>query len=107
MAEGRGIYRVQQQHRPGQTVGLGALLPILAETHDIPDERIRTYSAALVHPAGLNLRNQLMHGFGGLTGPDTAAIILHLLLHLGTLTGLSGPSRPADSPADEESSHDQ
>lgn len=107
MADGRGIYRVQQQHRPGQTVGLGALLPILAETHDIPDERIRTYSAALVHPAGLNLRNRLMHGFGGLTGPDTAAIILHLLLHLGTLTGLSGPSRPADSPADEESSHDQ
>lgn len=101
MAEGRGIYRVQQQHKPGQTVGLGALLPILAKTHDIPDERIRTYSAALVHPAGLNLRNQLMHGFGGLTGPDTAAIVLHLLLHLGTLRGRADSSTLV-TPPDEE-----
>lgn len=84
-AQGRGIYRLQQQHKPGQTLGLGALLPILAETYEISDDWIRTYSAALVHPAGLNLRNQLMHGFGSLTGPDTAAIVLHLLLHLGTL----------------------
>ena len=84
-AQGRGIYRLQQQHKPGQTLGLGALLPILAETHDISDAWIRTYNAALVHPAGLNLRNQLMHGFGGLTGPDTAAVVLYLLLHLGTL----------------------
>lgn len=91
--EGRGIYRLQQQHKPGQTLGLGGLLPILAETHDISEAWIRAYSAALVHPAGLNLRNQLMHGFGGLTGPDTAAIILHLLLHLGTLR--SRPVAPA------------
>lgn len=85
MSRGRGIYRVQQKHTPGQTLGLGALLPILAETHNITEDRARAYGAALVHPAGLNLRNQLMHGFGGLTGPDTAAIVLHLLLHLGTL----------------------
>lgn len=88
-AQGRGIYRLQQQHKPGQTLGLGALLPILAETYEISEAWIRTYNAALVHPAGLNLRNQLMHGFGGLTGPDTAAIVLHLLLHLGTLNSRS------------------
>ena len=84
-AQGRGVYRIQKQHKPGQTLGLGALLPILAETHQISDAWIRAYNAALVHPAGLNLRNHLMHGFGGLTGPDTAAIVLYLLLHLGTL----------------------
>lgn len=94
MAQGRGIYRLQQQHKPGQTLGLGALLPILAETYDVSEAWIRTYSAALVHPAGLNLRNQLMHGFGGLTGPDTAAIVLHLLLHLGTFRSRRDDSEP-------------
>ena len=38
----------------------------------------------IVDRSGISWLRRL-HGFGGLTGPDTAAIILHLLLHLGTL----------------------
>jgi hypothetical protein len=85
MSVNRGIFRAQQQHTPGQTLGLGALLPILVETHDFSEDWNRLYSAALVHPAGLNLRNRLLHGSGGRTGADTAALVLHLLLHLGTV----------------------
>jgi Domain of unknown function (DUF4209) len=85
MSQRRGIYRVQEKHTPGQTLGLRALLPILSETHRVPEARIRLYSTSLVHPAGLNLRNLLSHGFAGFAGPEAAALVLHLLLHLGTI----------------------
>lgn len=99
MSVNRGVFRAQRDHRPGQTLGLGALLPILAETHEIREDWIRYYQAALVHPAGSNLRNLLLHGFRGRTGAAAASLVLHLLLHLGTLT--ERVDEADDEPADE------
>lgn len=46
----------------------------------------RCYHAAVVHPTGMNLRTYAAHGFLGRIPRDDAALILHLLPHLGTLT---------------------
>lgn len=81
----RGVYRLQREHVPGQYAGLGALLPILAEEYGLTESDARFYSVVLRHPAGLNLRNQLAHGFLGDPGPGYAALLLHAALRIATI----------------------
>ena len=85
LGSGRGVFRLQQQHVPGQFPGLGVLLPIVAEEYGMTESRRRFYETLLVRPAGLNLRNVVLHGYTGSFGSDTAAVILHAILHLVTL----------------------
>lgn len=82
----RGVYRLQRQHIPGQYAGLGQLLPIVQEEYGLDESRTRFLSALLRHPAGLNLRNQMLHGFVGDLGPGFAAVLLHATLGIATMT---------------------
>lgn len=82
LATARGVYRLQREHKPGQYAGLGQLLPILHEEYDLKESQTRFLSALLRHPAGLNLRNQMLHGFIGDPGPGLAATLLHAALSL-------------------------
>ncbi len=84
LAADEGIYRQQRESAPGQYMGLGALLKPLGRFYGMSEDWQRYYEICLHHPAGLNLRNLLSHGFGGAASPGIAALTLHLLLHLGT-----------------------
>lgn len=81
----RGIYRLQRQHVPGQYAGLAQLLPILQEEYNLGESHVRFLSALLRHPAGLNLRNQMLHGFVDDPGPGMAAILLHAALGIAII----------------------
>lgn len=85
LASNRGVYRLQNEHKPGQYAGLGQLLPILEEEYRLEVSRSRFLAAVLRHPAGLNLRNMMLHGFVGDAGPGVAATLLHVALSLGTV----------------------
>jgi hypothetical protein len=93
----RGIYRLQRQHVPGQYAGLGHLLPIVQEEYGLDESRTRFLSALLRHPAGLNLRNQMLHGFVGDLGPGVAAVLLHAALGIATIR----PVTPSDEGLDD------
>jgi hypothetical protein len=93
LASNRGVYRLQREHKPGQYAGLGQLLPILHEEYGLDESRTRFLGATLRHPAGLNLRNMMLHGFViGDFGPGAAAVLLHVALSLGTIEGLVEPT---------------
>lgn len=82
LSTARGVYRLQREHKPGQYAGLGQLLPILPEEFGLDESRTRFLDALLRHPAGLNLRNNMLHGFVGDPGPGIAATLLHAALFL-------------------------
>ncbi len=88
LATDRGVYRLQREHKPGQYAGLGQLLPIVQEEYGLDESRTRFLAALLRHPAGLNLRNQMLHGFVGDPGPGIAAVLLHAAL---SLCGIARP----------------
>ncbi|MEE9964710.1 MAG: DUF4209 domain-containing protein [Propionicimonas sp.] len=85
LAADEGIYRRQREATPGQYMGLGALLEPLGRLYGLSEDWQRYYEICLRHPAGPNLRNRLCHGFAGAVAPKAATLILHLLLHLGTV----------------------
>lgn len=85
MQQGVGVYRPQQEHTPGQSPGLGALLPLLQEAYELPESEIRYLDACLTHPVGLNLRNLMLHGYGHHGGPGAAALVLQIILRLGLI----------------------
>ncbi|NUU19059.1 DUF4209 domain-containing protein [Cellulomonas humilata] len=80
-----GVYQLQKNQRPGQFPGVAALLDPLARLYDLDEDWRRYYYVAVVHPTGLNLRNLAAHGLMGVVHRDVAALMLHLVLHLGTL----------------------
>lgn len=86
LAADEGIYRQQREATPGQYMGLGALLEPLGRLYEMSEDWQRYYTVCLNHPSGLNLRNLVSHGFTGAAPPDLTTLVLHLLLHLGTLT---------------------
>ncbi len=90
LAADEGIYRQQRESTPGQYMGLGALLEPLGRLYGLTEDWQRYYEVCLHHPAGLNLRNFASHGFTGSVAPDVAALVVHLLLHLGTLEVTEG-----------------
>lgn len=81
----RGIYRLQNEHKPGQYAGLGHLLPILQEEYAVPEAVARFLSVVLRHPAGLNLRNLMLHGYVDDPGTGWAAVLLHAALSVATI----------------------
>ncbi|HVF04274.1 MAG TPA: hypothetical protein VNA20_05495 [Frankiaceae bacterium] len=83
----RGMYRLQHEHVPGQFPPLGTLLPILQEEGVIDEAHLRFLAALLRHPAGLNLRNHMLHGFVGDVGGTVTAVLLHAALYLGSRGG--------------------
>lgn len=85
LASNRGVYRLQNEHKPGQYAGLGQLLPILEEEYGLEVSRSRFLTAVFRHPGGLNLRNLMLHGFVGDSGSGVAALLLHVALFLGTI----------------------
>ena len=85
LKSGRGVFRLQRDHVPGQFPALGALLPITADVYVLGESRRRFYETLLVHPAGLNLRNVALHGHVGNVRSGYAAVVLHALLHLAML----------------------
>lgn len=91
----RGVYRLQHEHVPGQYAGLGRLLPIVDDEYGLGEPRLRYLSTLLRHPAGLNLRNLMAHGFVGEPGPGVAAALLHAALLLGSTERPTARSPPA------------
>jgi hypothetical protein len=90
-----GVYRLQRDKTPGQFPGVGALLDDLAQLYDLDEDWHRYYKVMLAHPGGPNLRNLAAHGFMTTIHRDQAALVLHLLMHLGTLQRRpSGPPEP-------------
>jgi len=81
----RGLFKLQQSHKPGQFPGLGAMLVILSEEFDISESMFRFLKVVLVEPAGFNVRNRLSHGIDDFGDPGTAATLLHTALFLATL----------------------
>lgn len=98
LAADEGIYRQQREATPGQYMGLGAMLEPLGRLYGMSEDWQRYFAVCLNHPAGLNLRNLVSHGFTGATPPDLATVVTHLLLHLGTLE-LPSASEADSAPA--------
>jgi Domain of unknown function (DUF4209) len=100
LATDTGIYRLQKNYTPGQFPGLGVLLPLLSELYQLPESRSRFLSALLTHPAGMNLRNRMAHGYIGSVGPPVAAVLIHAALSLAAIA----PPALANEPGTEDTS---
>jgi hypothetical protein len=96
LATDAGIYRLQRDQTPGQFPGLGVLLPLLAELYRLPESRGRFLSALLIHPAGMNLRNRMAHGYIGAVGSPIAAVLIHAALSLAAITAPAADEPPPD-----------
>lgn len=84
VATERGLYRLQHEQAPGQYPGLGTLLPILHDEGIIDEAHLRFLSALLCHPAGLNLRNHMLHGFIGDVAGSYTAVLLQAAFYLAS-----------------------
>lgn len=86
-----GIYRVQVAKEPGQYPGLYVLLQEL-EKLGLDESWAYFLRWLLLGPFGINIRNEIAHGFVTHTGPVYAALILRAAALLITL---AGPQPPA------------
>ncbi len=89
-----GIYRLQRQSTPGQYPGLGYLLGVL-RAHGLDESWHRYLSTLLVNPTGMNLRNELLHGFVGDVDLVVSALFLQVSVYLTCLGLSSSPSNEA------------
>lgn len=76
LAANQGIYRTQRNDKPGQYPGLGALLKELRGL-GLDMSWFRYLWTVFASPAGMNLRNEMAHGFAGPAGGPIAALSLH------------------------------
>jgi len=74
-------YRPQKGRTPGQYDGLGALLPVF-ERAGGNDDWVRFLQTVFVAAAGMNLRNDLLHGFVDEVQAGHAALVLLAALYL-------------------------
>jgi len=86
-----GIYRVQVAKDPGQYPGLHVLLQEL-EKLGLEEAWAFFLRWLLLGPYGMNIRNELAHGFVTDTGPAYAALVLRAAALLITI---AGPQPPA------------
>ncbi len=93
LAVDTGIYRLQREAKPGQYPPLGTLLLLLWQ-RGLDESWYRYLYTLLVSPTGMNLRNEMAHGFlvGGIDLGASA-----LFLHCATF--LAGLLLPFDAPA--------
>jgi len=94
LATDTGIYRLQKSQTPGQFPGLGVLLPLLSELYQLPESCSRFLAALLTHPAGMNLRNRMAHGYIGSVGPPIAAVLVHAALSLAAIVPSAVDAEP-------------
>lgn len=80
----RGIYETQRGKRPGQYPGLGVLLRWMRD-EGLDESWYRYMWTVLASPAGMNLRNEVAHGFALQTGSSHAAAVIHMALYLAAL----------------------
>jgi hypothetical protein len=74
------VFTVQHGRKPGGFGGLGALLRGLREALD--EDWLRYYEIVLTDGHGLNLRNDLVHGYADSATREQAALLLHVALSL-------------------------
>lgn len=100
-----GIYRLQRQQVPGQYPGLGSLLEGLRK-QGLPEDWYRFIRTVCAAPEGMNLRNELAHGFLPDISSAGAVILLQSALFLSQLEANpavdgadGGPAADAEHPA--------
>jgi len=81
LAVNEPAYRLQRGRTPGQYAGLGALLPVF-ERAGGNDDWVRFLQTAFVATAGMNFRNDLLHGFVDEVQAGHAALVLLAALYL-------------------------
>lgn len=86
-----GVYRLQRDQRPGQYPGLRVLLDVLKEK-GLPDSWYRFLRTLCVGPEGMNLRNELLHGFV----PDVSRAGAVLLLQAACFLAQIEPSTSSE-----------
>jgi hypothetical protein len=80
-----GIYRLQRKENPGQYPGLGALMKVLREK-GLNESWYRNILTVCGNPAGgLNLRNDIAHGFLPSVGYPETALLIQCVLYLWSL----------------------
>jgi len=92
-------YRLQRGKTPGQYAGLGALLPLLQRAGGNEDW-IRFLQTVFAATAGMNFRNDLLHGFVDELHAGHAALVLLAVLYL--TRGVSLEVVPHDGPESSE-----
>ncbi len=100
LAVNEPAYRLQRGKTPGQYAGLGALLPVLQRAGGNEDW-IRFLQTVFAATAGMNFRNDLLHGFVDELHAGHAALVLLAALYL-----TKGVSLEAVAPDDPESSEE-
>lgn len=91
-------YRLQRGNTPGQYAGLGALLPVLMQV-GVNEDWLRFLQTVFANTAGMNFRNNLLHGFVDEVDDGHAALALLAALYLtrGFKLKVVTPSRPGGS----------
>ena len=91
-------YRLQRGKTPGQYAGLGALLPVLQRARGNEDW-IRFLQTVFAATAGMNFRNDLLHGFVDEIHAGHAALVLLAGLYLtrGVSLEVVAPHGPENS----------
>jgi hypothetical protein len=84
------VYVSQRRNKPGQYLGLGALLPVLASL-GIDESWFRFLHTFFASVAGFNERNELLHGFIDDAGQVVSSLIILAVIYL------SAGLRPTDS----------
>jgi hypothetical protein len=100
LAVNEPAYRLQRGKTPGQYAGLGALLPVLQRA-GVTESWLRFLQTVFAATAGMNFRNDLLHGFVDEIHAGHAALALLAALYL--TRGVILEAAPADPPAPEAS----
>lgn len=74
------IFKTPSGRKAGGYDGLGALLREMATVLD--EDWVRYYEVVLTNEHGLNLRNDLAHGYADVATREQAALLLHVVLTL-------------------------
>jgi hypothetical protein len=85
LAANRGLYVTQRASRPGQYPGLSFLLAELLKI-GLDESWYRYLWTIFASPAGLNIRNEVAHGFVTDVGAPLTAVTLHAVSYLTTIT---------------------
>lgn len=96
VALGVGIYRLQREQTPGQYPGLGVLLEALKEK-GLPEGWYRFIRTVCTGPEGMNLRNEIAHGFVPALSSVGAVLLLQSAMFLTQI-----PVGESPTPAKEE-----
>ena len=85
------VYPVQRERTPGQYMGLGALISALGD-HGLDESWARFLRACFAAPNGMNLRNELSHGFVAEPNRFVAGLVILSVLYLAMLPRLAPPA---------------